>query len=109
MKAEGVREIAEKAETEPQARYLFDKFGKNLGSFLSPWLVKFGAEILVMGGNISNAYRLFGTAFEKELAVSGCTARVAISDLKEDAAMLGSAYLLEESFWKAVQPVLSHM
>jgi glucokinase len=108
-KADGVREIAERAETETHARVLFDKFGKNLGSFLSTWLIKFDAGILVIGGNISHAYGLFGPAFEKELADSGCKTRVAISELKEDAALLGSAYLLDEGFWKAVQPALPLM
>ncbi len=107
--AEGVREIAEKALTEPLARDLFDKFGKNLGSFLSPWLIRFEAEVLVIGGNISHAYGLFGPAFERELEMAGCRTAVAISELKEDAALLGSAYLLDEGFWKAVQPALPLM
>jgi glucokinase len=109
IKAEGVREIAEKATTEPEARELFDRFGRNLGAFLAPWLMKFGAEILVTGGNISNAYGLFGPSFEKALGDTGCKTRVAVSDLGEDAALLGSAYLLDEGFWKAVQPALPLM
>jgi hypothetical protein len=34
---------------------------------------------------------------------------VAISELKEDAALLGSAYLLDEGFWRAVQKALPLM
>jgi glucokinase len=107
--AEGVREIALKAKTEPPVKALFDEFGKNLGSFLTPWLMSFGAEILVIGGNISHAYDLFGIAFERELANAGCKTVVDISALKEDAALLGSAYLLDDAFWKAVQPALPLM
>ncbi len=62
--AAGVKEIAAEAVSDTAVRALFDKFGKNLGSFLSPWLLRFGAEILVIGGNISHAYDLFGPAFE---------------------------------------------
>jgi glucokinase len=107
--AAGVKEIAAEAVSDAAVRALFDKFGKNLGSFLSPWLLRFGAEILVIGGNISYAYDLFGPAFENALEQAKCTVRVDISDLKEDAALLGSAYLLDDDFWKAVQPALTIM
>lgn len=107
--AEGVREIALKAKTDPTVKAFFDEFGNNLGSFLTPWLMSFGAEILVIGGNISYAYDLFGTSFERVLRNAGCKTVVAISELKEDAALLGSAYLLEEEFWRAVQPALPLM
>ncbi|MFN8241483.1 MAG: hypothetical protein U0X39_12145, partial [Bacteroidales bacterium] len=81
----------------------------DLGGFLAPWLKKFGAEILVMGGNISFAYNRFGMSFEERLRKEKCYCSVEISDLKEDAALLGSAYLFEENFWKSVQPALPLM
>jgi len=105
----GVKEIAAEAGSDAAVRALFDEFGENLCSFLSPWLLRFGAEILVIGGNISHAYDLFGTAFENALKQANCDVRVEISGLKEDAALLGSAYLLDDDFWKAVQPALSIM
>ncbi|MDX9903537.1 MAG: ROK family protein [Bacteroidales bacterium] len=107
--AEGVKEIALAAESQPAVRDIFSEFGTNLGVFLAPWLKRFGAEILVAGGNISHAWELFGDAFERELEKAGCNARVTISELKEDAALLGSAYLHDEEFWKAVQPALRLM
>ncbi|MDZ7634676.1 MAG: hypothetical protein U5L72_09770 [Bacteroidales bacterium] len=63
----------------------------------------------VNSGNISHAWDLFGPSFEDQLRQSGCHTAVAISELKEDAALLGSAYLLDEGFWKAVQPALPLM
>jgi glucokinase len=108
-KTDGVREIADEAKKGPEIKALFDEFGRNLGSFLSPWLLRFGAEILVIGGNISHAYDLFGPAFENEMRHQRCNTSVAISELKEDAALLGSAYLLDEGFWKAVQYALPLM
>lgn len=107
--APGVKEVAMEAELLPEVRSLFTEFGTGLGSFLSPWLMKFGAEILVIGGNISHAWDLFGPAFESKLRETGCEAAVSISELKEDAALLGSAYLLDEGFWKAVRPALALM
>ena len=107
--AAGVKEVAEAAKSSAEVMAIFNEFGTNLGNFLSPWLDKFGAEIVVMGGNISNAYHLFGPAFEKEVKRAGGDIPIAISELKEDAALLGGAYLHNETFWKAVQPALALM
>ncbi|HNX66158.1 MAG TPA: ROK family protein [Bacteroidales bacterium] len=108
-RAEGAKEVADAAKKDAAAKEVFDEFGENLGSFLSPWLIKFGAEVLVIGGNISYAYDLFGERFENRLKAEGCNIKVEISGLKEDAALLGSAYLLDDSFWKAVQHALPLM
>jgi glucokinase len=107
--AEGVKEVALEAVRQPSVHSIFSEFGTNLGSFLAPWLIRFGAEILVIGGNISHSWDLFGPAFESELLKAGCNTSVAISELKEDAALLGSAYLLDDGFWKAVQKALPLM
>jgi glucokinase len=105
----GVKELAELASGDGVIMDLFADFGKRLALFLAPWLKKFEAEMLVIGGNISHAYNLFGSIFEKELKKENCLSRVALSDLKEDAALIGSAYLLDEAFWKSVQHALPLM
>ncbi len=107
--SDGVKDIASAAKNSSQVKEIFDEFGMNLALFLAPWLKKFNAEILIMGGNISYAYDLFGHSFEKHLKSKGCDIVTAISELKEDAALLGSACLHEESFWKAVQHALPLM
>jgi glucokinase len=94
----GVKELAELAESDKAVIDLFTDFGDNAGIFLAPWLKKFKAEILVIGGNISHAYNLFGDVFENRLRKEDCFCEVAISKLKEDAALLGSAYLLNDDF-----------
>ena len=88
---------------------LFTDFGDNAGLFLAPWLKKFKAEILVIGGNISHAYNLFGDVFENRLKKGKLQLRSSTSKLKEDAALLGSAYLLDDDFWKSVQHALPLM
>jgi glucokinase len=105
----GVKKLAELASSDRIATDLFTDFGDNLGLFLAPWLKKFEAEILVIGGNISHAYELFGDVFEKRLKKENCNCKVALSELKEDAALLGSAYLLDDKFWKSVQHALPLM
>jgi glucokinase len=105
----GVKELAGLAPSEKIIRDLFKDFGDNLALFLAPWLIRFEAEILVIGGNISHAYNLFGKVFEDRLRKEGCTSEVALSKLKEDAALIGSAYLLDDEFWKSVQHALPLM
>lgn len=105
----GVRELADIAGTEKVAAGLFTEFGTELGVFLTPFLKKFNAEMLIIGGNISNAYNLFRDVFEATLKKEQCNCKVALSKLKEDAALLGSAYLLDDNFWKSVQHALPLM
>ena len=105
----GVKELAVLAASEKNVMDLFTDFGDNLARFLAPWLTGFEAEILVIGGNISHAYNLFGEVFETRLKKENCSSGVALSKLKEDAALLGSAYLLDDDFWKSVQHALPLM
>jgi len=105
----GVKELTSLAASDSRVMDLFTEFGTNLGIFLAPWLLKFGAEIVVVGGNISHAYALFGDIFEKSLENEGCNCKVALSELKEDAAFIGAAYLLNEKFWKDIQHALPLM
>jgi len=105
----GVKELADRAGSDNIVKDLFAEFGNNLANFLAPWLKKFKAEIVVVGGNISNAYNLFGEIFEAGLEREGCSCKVALSELKEDAALIGGAYLMNEDFWKSVQHALPLM
>ena len=107
--ATGVREIAMMAGRAPEVLDIFREFGTGLGGFLAQWLRKFDAEIIVIGGNISHAFNLFGPSIKEALMKEGCDTEIAISELKEDAALLGSAYLLDDDFWKSVQPALPLM
>jgi len=105
----GVKELASLAPHDTIVMDLFTEFGDNSALFLSYWLKKFGAEVLVIGGNISYAYDLFGKIFESRLKREGWNGKVELSKLKEDAALLGAAYLFNDEFWKAVQHALPLM
>jgi len=109
VEVSGVKQIADEAETKKIAKQVFIEFGNNLGELLAPWMNKFGAEALVIGGNISKAYRHFGESLEEALKANGCSTEVHRSELMEDAAFIGSARLFDEDFWKHVQPLLSKM
>lgn len=103
----GVKEIADKANSDENAKQLFEDFGNNIGNFMAPLLKKFDAQCLVIGGNITGAWSLFGPSFEKALAAQQINIGFVISELGESAAMAGSARLLEEDFWKQVKPLVS--
>ncbi len=81
---------------------IFNEFGENLAEFMTPWLKKFDADIIVLGGNISLAYEHFELAFRKSLEKENVQVHIEVSGLMEDAAIVGSARLLEESFWQRV-------
>lgn len=105
----GVKELASLASTDKVVHDLFTEFGEKSARFLAPWLKRFEAEVLVVGGNISYAWNLFGGIFRTTLKDENWNGDVALSELKEDAALLGSAYLLDDNFWKAVQHALPLM
>jgi len=105
----GVKELAAMAASDKLVSDLFIDFGDNAALFLAPYIKNFGAEILVIGGNISHAYNLFGAVFENRLKKENCECAVSLSGLKEDAAMIGSAYLLNDDFWESVQHALPLM
>lgn len=102
-KVKGVKEIALAAKDSDNAMELFHIFGRNLGEFFVPWLQKFPADILVIGGNIAKALSYFGGALQAPLRENGIKTRIAVSSLMEDAALIGSARLFEEAFWDRVK------
>jgi len=103
----GVKQLAERAATHVQAMALFEDFGFKMGRFLKPRMEKFSCELLVMGGNISNAYPLFKDQLLKGLDNENF--KVETSKLQETASMIGSAFLVDDIFYKKLLPLLSKM
>lgn len=95
----GVKEMAEEAGKEIRVLAIFREFGANMGAFLAPWLLKFHAECLTLGGNISNSYSLFEKPFLQSLKDHGCSMPVFISELGELAGITGAARLCDDSFY----------
>lgn len=96
----GVKELAAMAETNDAALRLFRTFGENLGLFLAPWLKTFGAGCLVIGGNISASFHLFGEALKIAFDEAGIQIEILLSALQEDAALMGSASLCDNLFYE---------
>jgi glucokinase len=96
----GVKELAELVVKEETAKEIFPLFGKNLGSFLIPWIQKFNAECIVLGGNISNSFPLFESALLSEFSTLDFQPEIVISELDENAALVGSARLCDNLFYQ---------
>jgi glucokinase len=106
---EGVKDIAQTAESDAIAMELFKDYGSNMGRFLAPWIRKFDARVIVIGGNITGAYHLFGNHLLNSLDQEHLDVEVHLSDLKEDAAVIGSARLIVDDYWNKVKDLLSLM
>jgi glucokinase len=105
----GVKEIADRIADDPIALSMFEEYGTNMGHFLAPWIRKFDAKVIVIGGNITGAFQLFGDQLLKALKENRLDIEVLLSDLKEDAAVIGSARLIVEDYWNSVKDLLKLM
>jgi len=109
VQVSGVKALVQLADEQVDAKMLFEDFGNKLGLFLAPWVVKFGVEVLVIGGNISYAFHLFGESLKTSLEANGADIRIAVSELKESASMIGSAVLVDENYFGRVKSLLPQM
>lgn len=89
----GAKEVYEACEEDPLARQLFREYGERLAAFAAPVMEKFGADTLVLGGNITRCYPRF---CETLLAGMPEGVEVRISTLLDQAAMIGAASLFKD-------------
>jgi glucokinase len=107
IKAKGVKEIAE-ANTE-NSNKVFNELGSNMAEFMLPYLKKYQPELIILGGNVSNASNLFLPAMKDRVKEAGLQIDFEISDLMEDAAIIGSAKLYDDSFWNQIKRDLPNL
>ena len=87
--AADVHEIAERArDGERAARDVIDAKMRALGLALAPYLARFGAQVVVVGGSMSASWDLFGPAFVAELRAP---IPVVVAQDPEHAPLLGAA------------------
>lgn len=104
---EGAKCVADKAKAGSKpALDVLNEYGLNMAQFMEPWFKKFNAKTIIIGGNISKAYDIFGKTFEEELKKHDININVKISILKEDAAIIGCCRLLEEEYFGRVKDIL---
>ncbi|MCD0468673.1 ROK family protein [Flavobacterium sp. JAS] len=72
----------------------FHKFGEDLAEIVLPWLKSFNANMLFIGGKVSNAEDLFLNIFREKVKNAGIEIELVISTDNETTALLGAASLL---------------
>lgn len=98
---QGVKEIAE-IDNE-HTRALFEEFGSNMAEFMIPFLLRFKPDLIILGGNISKAQNFFLPTLMSKIRDTGLHMEFRISELMEDAAIIGSAKLFEPNFWARIK------
>ncbi|HEY3401761.1 MAG TPA: ROK family protein [Ohtaekwangia sp.] len=96
-----VKQLCELLETNPSLHTIFNEFAVNLADFLAFFIHQENPEVIVIGGNISNASDLFLPAVQANLAKVSLSIPIKKSNLGEHAVLLGSAALWNEQ----LQPV----
>src|SRR5690606_18085420 len=92
--ATNVKEIAVRAlQGDASALSAFTVFGGRLGRFLSPWLSRFRADCLVIGGSIARSHTLFLPALQQELGKEHIQVSIKISEKTELSSIAGAAVL----------------
>ena len=105
-KTSGVMQIAAEALENNDIKQLFYDFGENMAIILAPWLRKFDAEMLIIGGNISGASNLFLPSFNETIRKKKLVLKVSVSELKENAAFIGCGRLADPQFYHKVEESL---
>jgi len=103
---QNVKALSTEANNSENARKVFEDFGNTLGDFIAPYLGEFGAEVLVLGGNISKAFEFFGSALQNQIQSLD---KIYVSQFGEEAAIIGSALLLDETYYAEIEETLKLM
>jgi len=97
----GVKEIAEVKNEFSEST--FKAFGDNLAEFMTPVIQRYQPDLIVLGGNISNANKRFLPVVKENLKKEGLEVKFNISSLMEEAAIIGCARLFEPDFWDQIK------
>ncbi|MCC9137831.1 ROK family protein [Pontibacter silvestris] len=86
-----VKELAGLYKADPYARQAFEVFADNLSLFLASFIKADNPEVVVVGGNIANAWELFIPIAEEKLAEQEIYVPLRRAVLGEEAALIGAA------------------
>ncbi|HYF67182.1 MAG TPA: ROK family protein [Ohtaekwangia sp.] len=87
----GVKELLGYTKTDVRAVQIFEEFGRNLGEFLSSFVVTHKPQVIVIGGNISHASDVFLPEVQKVLRTNAIDVPVRMTALGENACVIGAA------------------
>jgi glucokinase len=90
MRVTGVKELVD-SDSE-KAAILLETFGKALGEFLFPYLIRLQTEAVILGGKIALLNGHFLPSTLHYLTQHGCSVKFEISTLGEQAALIGACH-----------------
>ncbi|KQR91127.1 ROK family transcriptional regulator [Chryseobacterium sp. Leaf180] len=70
---------------------IFDEFGQSLGEFIAKYVAAYQPTLLILGGNIAKAFADFESSLKKVLDDNQIKMQICLSEIFEDAAILGAA------------------
>ena len=86
-----VKELAALYNSDQHARAVFKDFANNLAEFLLSFIAMDNPEVIVIGGNITNASALFFPEVEDKLREQSIEIPILKATLGEEAAIIGAA------------------
>lgn len=95
QKLPGVKELAQRSQSDHLAKGLFIEFGDNLGQFIEVAIKKIDREpqVIILGGNIAKSNHLFLDATHAHLNKCNINIPIKIAKLGEHSAIYGAAGL----------------
>ncbi|MBD8488139.1 ROK family protein [Echinicola sp. CAU 1574] len=88
-----------------KVRETFQLCSRDLGRFLAPFIEEFGAEFLVLGGNISNAFENFKEQLIAELPI----AEIHLSGMMDQADLISGALLMGDEYFGELSDLIEEM
>jgi len=95
---DGVKELVSIVNVDHLSTRVFMEFGYNLAQFLIPIIKKSKIDVVIIGGNIAQAFDAFAPELIATLKGNGINTPIKISELKEHAALIGAASCSDVSF-----------
>ena len=80
-----------------------------MAEFMLPFLKTYRPDLIILGGNVSKASTFFLPTLKNSIQAAGLDIDFELSDLLEDAAIIGSAKLFDSDFWKQVKNDLPNL
>lgn len=103
----GVKEIVNL--NDKYCKQIFDEFSNNLAEFMLPYLLKFNADLLLIGGNITKSHQWFLPIVIDLWKNKGLDIPVQIIQESEEANLIGASYLFNDTFWETIKDELPEL
>jgi glucokinase len=103
----GVRDIAEF--DDQNSRTVFYEFGGNMAEFMIPFVKNYRPDLIILGGNVSKASDHFLPTLKSQIEKAGIEVNFEVSELMEEAAIIGAAKLYDPLFWDQVKEDLPEL